>query len=73
MPRKLKKKGIPADGLTFIKSEYTLLREKYLHSEYKIVEAMLHHIMDVTDCVYFRLRYPIFNLLKAVARKLLLN
>jgi hypothetical protein len=45
MPRKLKKKGIPPEGFTFTKSEYTRLREHYLRSEYKVVETMLHHII----------------------------
>lgn len=73
MPRKLKKKGIPPEGLTFTKSEYTLLREHYLRREYKVVECMLHHLIDITDSEYWRLRYPLFSLLKAIARKLLLN
>lgn len=73
MPRKLKKKGIPLEGLVFTKSEYTRLREHYLRSEYKTVESMLHHIIDQTDCEYWRLRFPLFSLLKAIARKLLLN
>lgn len=32
MPRKLKKKGIPPEGLVFVKSKYTLLRVSYLRS-----------------------------------------
>jgi hypothetical protein len=73
MPRKLKKKGIPLEGLVFVRSQYTVLRVAYLRCEYETVEGMLHHIQELTDSGLFRLRFPLFNLLRAVSRKLLIN